>query len=118
MPRLELTENELVVHMSKWEAIAALHPSIRVPLSNVRGATDDPGFRSGSLGLRMPGTAVPGLIYAGTFIKGGDRQFAFMTRKTQPVVIELANEQFARIILGVADPRAAATRINAAIENR
>ncbi|MFD2368054.1 hypothetical protein [Pseudoduganella sp. GCM10020061] len=118
MPTLELTENELVVHMNLWETLAALQKTIRVPLSSVRGATDDAGFSSASLGLRLPGTAVPGLIYAGTFIKGGDRQFAFMTRKTQPVVIELANERWARIILGVDDPRATAAQINAAADRR
>lgn len=118
MPKLELTADELVVHMTLWESLAALQKSIRVPLSHVRGATDDAGFSSDSLGLRLPGTAVPGLIYAGTFIKGGDRQFAFMTRKTQPVVIELANERWARIILGVDDPRATASRINAAVDHR
>lgn len=117
MPKLELTDKELVVHLSTWEAVAALHPTLRVPLANVRGATDDAGFGMSSLGLRLPGTSIPGLFHAGTFIKAGDRQFAFMTRKTQPVVIELQNEQFARIILGVPDPRGTATRINSAIGN-
>jgi hypothetical protein len=118
MPKLELTGDELLVHLNLWEALAALQKSIRVPLANVRGATDDAGFDSSSLGLRLPGTAVPGLIYAGTFIKEGDRQFAFMTRKTRPVVIELANERWARIILGVDDPRGTASQINAALERR
>lgn len=118
MPTLELTPGELIVHMNTWETIAALQKTIRVPLANVRGATDDPGFSSASLGLRMPGTALPGVIYAGTFIKGGDRQFAYMTRWTKPVVIELANERWARIILGVADPRSAAASVNAALEKQ
>ena len=45
MPVLELTNDELVVHLSAWEVAAALHTSIRVPLANVRGAIEDDGFR-------------------------------------------------------------------------
>lgn len=116
MPTLTLTPDELIVHMNLWETLAALQRTIRIPLANVRGATEDTGFNSSSLGLRMPGTSLPGVIHAGTFLKGGDRQFAYLTRSTRPVVIELANERWARIVLGVADPRRAAAAVNAALD--
>jgi hypothetical protein len=118
MPTLELTKDELIVHLKVWEAIASLQKSIRIPLANVRGATDDDGFRGAALGLRAPGTGFPGLIAAGIYRKGGDRQFVFWTRGTQPVVIELANEKWDRIILGAADGRGMAARINAAVQQR
>ena len=44
MPRLELTSHELVVHLTTWESIWSLRRSFRVPLSHVRGATEDNGF--------------------------------------------------------------------------
>jgi hypothetical protein len=75
MPRLELTDHELVVHLTVWESIWSLRRSFRVPLAHVRGATEDNGFGGNALGLRIPGTYVPGLIAAGTFIKGRDKQF-------------------------------------------
>lgn len=115
MPRLELTERELVIHLSFWEALAALHKSIRVPLANVRGATDDEGFQGSALGLRAPGTNIPGVISAGTYYRNGDKQFVFVTRGKHPVVIELSGERWARIVLGVGDARDAAARVNAAI---
>ena len=115
MPVLELTEKELVVHLRTWEAVLSLHGSIRIPLANVRGATADEGYRGRELGLRAPGTGVPGLLYAGTFYKNGDRQFVFIARGTHPVVIELANEKFKRIVLGVKDARRTAAEVSGAV---
>jgi hypothetical protein len=116
MPALELTGDELIIHLKLWERLAALRTSIRIPLENVRGATNDDGFGGSALGLRMFGTGVPGLIWAGVFRKGGDQQFAFLTKGARPVVIELADEKWARIILGAADPRSMANRINSAVQ--
>jgi len=116
MPTLELTKDELIVHLSFWEAIASLQRGIRVPLKNIRGATDDEGFRGSALGLRCPGTSVPGIIVAGTYWKRGERQFVFVTRGSHPVVIELNHEKWDRIVLGVADARNVAVQINAAVE--
>lgn len=65
MPRLELTDRELVVHLTAWESIWSLRRSFRVPLAHVRGATEDNGFGGRALGLRIPGTYFPGLIAAG-----------------------------------------------------
>lgn len=115
MPRLELTGHELVVHLTAWESIWSLRRSFRVPLTQVRGATDDNGFGAAALGLRIPGTYFPGLIAAGTFIKGGDKQFVYTKRTLQTIVIELAGSDWARLVIGVRDARAEAARINAAI---
>ena len=117
MPRLELTDSELVVHLDKWEKLWALHGSIRVPLANVRGATDDSAYGGPGgmgLGLRLPGTHVPFVLAAGTFLKGGDRQFVYTRRSLKTVVIELADNAWTRLVIGVPDAQAEAARINAA----
>ena len=115
MPRLELTDHELVVHLTAWESICALRRSFRVPLAHVRGATEDSGFGGSALGLRIPGTHFPGLIAAGTFIKGRDKQFVYTMRRLQTIVIELAGNDWTRLVIGVPDARAEAARINAAV---
>lgn len=117
MPRLELTDRELVVHLGKWEKLLSLHGDIRVPLAQVRGATDDSGFGGiggMGLGLRIPGTHVPFVVAAGTFIKRGDKQFVYTRRKLQTVVIELAGNEWTRLVIGVPNAQAEAARINAA----
>jgi hypothetical protein len=118
MPRLELTSHELIVHLTTWESIWSLRRSFRVPLAHLRGATEDNGFGAEALGLRMPGTYFPGVIAAGTFIKGGDKQFVYTKRKLQTIVIELDGNIWARLVIGVRDARAEAARINAAIARR
>ena len=115
MPVLELTKDELVVHLRAWEALLSLHRSIRIPLAHVRGATADDGYRGRELGLRAPGTGLPGILSAGTFYKNGDRQFVFIGPRTHPVVIELANEKWKRIVLGVEDARHTVAAVSAAI---
>lgn len=115
MPRLELCDHELIVHLTAWESVWSLCRSFRVPLAQVRGATEDNGFGGSALGLRIPGTHIPGLIAAGTFVKDGDRQFVYTRRRLQTIVIELAGNDWARLVVGVPDARVEAARINAAV---
>jgi hypothetical protein len=115
MPTLEITSEELIVRLSFWERLASLQREIRIPLSEVRGATDDEGFRQSGYGFRSPGTNIPGVLSAGTYRRSGERQFVYVTNKTHPVVIELSNKKWSRIILGVTNARAEAARINTAI---
>jgi hypothetical protein len=95
----------------------AVQRDLRIPLDHVRGATDDDGFRGWALGIRSPGTAIPGIISAGTYLKGGDKQFVYITRGTHPVVIELNDDKWDNIVLGVIDAKSAAMRINSAVKS-
>jgi hypothetical protein len=118
MPQLELTDHELIVRMGKWEQMMALSADVRVPLAQVRGAIQDDGFGGPSgfkLGLRLPGTHVPFVVAAGTFLKAGDRQFVFTRRKLHTVVIELTGNEWTRLVIGVPDANAAVARIDAAV---
>jgi len=121
MPQLELTDSELIVHLGKWEKMMALSANVRVPLQQVRGATEDPGFGGAGglkLGVRIPGTHIPFVVAAGTFLKDGDRQFVFTRRTLQTIVIELADNEWTRLVIGVPDAHAEAARINAAVARR
>lgn len=115
MPVLKLTDSELCVHLPWWEKLSAFNGDIHVPLGKVRGATEDDGFEGRALGLRLPGTHIPFVLAAGTFIKHGDRQFVLTRRTLRTIVIELTNAKWTRLVIGVRDPRDAAARINAAV---
>lgn len=118
MPVLELSDRELIVHLGKWERIMAFHPDIRLPLTCVKSATKDCSLGGASgmkLGWRVPGTHIPFVVAAGTFIRHGERQFVFTRRKLQTVVIELAHKEWTRLVIGVPDADAEAARINAAV---
>ena len=67
MPSLELNDDALTIHLALWEKLASFQGNLCIPLQHVRGATDDDGFRGAALGLRAPGTNLPGVISAGTY---------------------------------------------------
>jgi hypothetical protein len=123
MPKLELTDDQLIIRLTSTEKLAALHGDLKVNGIAIRGAVvaDKNWWRT--LGLRI-GTGIPGAIIAGTYIKKGDRAFVSWTRKRGlPLEITLAAKmapsargtQFNRIIIGIDDPQGWADKINDAI---
>jgi len=112
MPRLDIDAEALTVRFNWWETLSCFRRSLRIPLAHIRGATEDEGFRGFALGLRMLGTGIPGVLSAGIYRRQGDYLFVFLTRNAHPVVIELANEPWTRLVLGFPDARNAVRRIN------
>jgi hypothetical protein len=105
---VEIADDQLVVRMSGLDRLWSLRRRIAVPLSHVRGATADPGVAREHAGVRAPGTHLPRVITAGTYYKDGERTFWNLRATEEPVVIELTDERFHRLVLGVADARATA----------
>jgi hypothetical protein len=123
MPKLELTEDQLIIRLSPAEKLAAFHGDVKVNGIAIRGAAVADRKWWTTLGLRI-GTGLPGVIIAGTFIKKGDRAFVSWTRKAGlPLEITLAAKmaadargtQFTRILVGVEDAQGWADKINDAI---
>lgn len=115
MPGIELTANELRVTLSAGEKLAALHGDLRFAGTQIRGAEVLDSKWWWQLGLRVPGTGIPGLIIAGTYVRKGDRAFVSWRRGRQPLAINLRGAGYSRLILGVDDAQALADRINDAI---
>ena len=115
MTRIDITDDQLVVTMQGMDRFWSLRRRIAVPLAHVRGATADPGVVREPAGLKSPGTSVPRIITAGTFHKDGERVFWNVRGSQEPVVIELAEEKYARLVLGVPDARTTAERIERAL---
>ncbi|GHH63399.1 hypothetical protein ACFXKJ_13660 [Kitasatospora indigofera] len=106
MARVSVTDGTLVVEVEGIDKLWALKSRLEIPLANVRGATIDPGMAQESRGIKLLGTHMPGLITAGTFRSHGDRVFWDVKNPAGAIVIELADENYTRLILEVADPRA------------
>jgi hypothetical protein len=112
MAQVHLDGENLVVDIEGLDKLWSLKSRLTIPLSNVRGATVDPGIVHGPKGIRAPGTNLPGVIVAGTFHHEGERVFWDVHDPAKAVVIELADEHYARLIIGVDDPHATANLIN------
>jgi hypothetical protein len=124
MPKLELTDDQLIIRLTAGEKLAALHGDVSVNGVAIRGAAVVDKRWWMNLGMRVPGTAIPGVIIAGTYLQKGDRAFVSWTRKYgQPLEITLAAKmdpeargtRFTRILVGVEDAQGWADKINDAI---
>ncbi len=118
MAKITIKNHSLQVSIGAFEAVQALQASFAVPLANVMGATDDQNFiTSGGLGLRSPGTGLPGVIARGTFRKPGEKTLSLWGRGQEIVVIQLNNHKWDRLVVGCDDAKSLAAMINKAITN-
>jgi hypothetical protein len=115
MAKVELTPTELKVHLSTSERIAALHGDLTFAGTQIRGAEVLDGKWWWQLGVRVPGTAIPGLIIAGTYLRKNDKVFASWVRGKQALSINLRGASYDRLVIGVDDAQALADQINDAI---
>ncbi|WP_437327689.1 hypothetical protein [Sorangium sp. So ce381] len=65
--------------------------------------------------IRAPGTALPGVIKAGTYFTAHGKEFWYWvrSRKEHPLTIELEGEWYRRLVLTIDDAAGWAERINA-----
>lgn len=107
MAQIELTQTHLLVKLSKSEQIWALHKDLRIPAALVRGAEVAHKEVWQTLGLRLPGTALPTYLAYGSYFRFGPKggwTFA-LWRSTKPnLVITLAtapNQRYKRLIIAL-----------------
>ena len=86
----------------------SLKSRLEIPLAHIRGCRADPTAAQGWWhGIKAPGTAVPGVITAGTFYQHGKRIFWDVHNPERTIVIELSDERYDELIVEVADPEEA-----------
>ena len=110
-------EDDFVIFtVEGWHKLWSFHSKLRIPRAHIKRARPDPTAAAQWAGLRAGGTYVPGLITAGTFYLDGlsDHKPTFfdVQHKANTVVVELADEQYARLIIEVADPAATVALLN------
>jgi len=117
MAEVELTEDALIIHVRGLDRIFALKSRLEIPLSHVLGAEVDPklGHPEWWKSLRLTATQIPWVVTAGTFYQEGERVFWDVHDPEKVIVIRLSDERFARLVIGVDDPPAAAATIQGAI---
>lgn len=117
MTEVEIADGRLCVLVEGFDKVLALKSTVEVPLTHVRGASQDPDALRERHGLRLGGTSLPGVIAAGTFFDG-QWWFLDVRHPEEAVKIDLDHEHYAALIIEVADPVATVRAINAAIRPR
>lgn len=114
MARIQLLDNGIKVQLSFWERLGALHGDLFIPVTSLRGAVRaDKGLQL-RLGLRVPGTYVPGLAAYGTYI-WKKKDFVAWKRGQQVLQLNLSGKPYSQVFIGVEDADALADEINDAL---
>lgn len=100
MASLRVHPDRLEIQLSAAEkALALRRDAISVPRSAIRSVTitDDPWIWI--RGIRAPGALVPLVLAIGTWKFHGGKDFLIIKNKRQAVIIDIADEEYARIIV-------------------
>lgn len=119
MAEVEIASDTLTLHVTGVDRILALKSSLSVPLAHVSGIDQDVAEASGVYhGLRLPGTSIPGVVTAGTYLRDGKWTFWDVHDPAKSVIIRLHDEHYSRLVVGVDDPAATVAQVRAALAGR
>ena len=74
--------------------------SFKIPLKNIKRVTTEmpkPTWKE----IKAPGTHIPGLIKAGTYYTDHGKEFWYVTKGKGILTIDLKNESYKRLVLGL-----------------
>ena len=103
MVTIERRNGNFIFTIQGIHKLWALKSELTIPAEHIISVYPNTDNLNQKLGLRMPGTSVPGLIEAGTFIGRNGIIFCDITNHSKSIVIELQHEHYNRLIIDVED---------------
>jgi hypothetical protein len=108
--RIEISDGRLKIEILGWDKLWSFKSRLEFPAEHIAGARAwDKTRDSGWKGLRAPGTALPGVILAGTYHWNGEHVFYDVHNFDNAIIIELHDEWYTRVVIEVEDSEAALT---------
>lgn len=107
--RIDVTveEGSLTVRLHGKDVLYAFSRGLTVALSSVQDVAVCDRDTVRPTGPRLPGTGLPGLLLAGSFGRGAERDFWLVRRAATVLVITLKPKgPYRRLVLQVPDPQA------------
>lgn len=103
---IRVDAGQLIIHFRGWDAFYCLRRRLEVPVTAVEGVGVYDRTVIPAEGLRLPGTALPGVIRAGSYGTGPSRDFWDVRTGQRLLVIQLKpGAKYRRLVLEVPDPR-------------
>jgi hypothetical protein len=116
MASLDVEGDDLVLRLSPWERLGALHGNVRVPRTSVRAVSASDRPWKVLRGIRAPGTGCPRLIMLGTTRGLRWKDFNAVYRRRPVVVVDLEGQKFARLVVTSDEAAALAARLQSLIK--
>ncbi len=107
MVTIEKQADNFVFEVKGLHKLWALKSQISIPKENIITAYPNKENLNWIMGLRMPGTHIPGLITAGTYILKDGTIFCDVSDYKKSIVVELKDEYYKRLVIEVEDVEAA-----------
>ncbi len=107
MVTIEKQADNFVFEVKGLHKLWALKSQITIPKENIITAYPNTENLNWIMGLRMPGTHIPGLITAGTYILKDGTIFCDVSDYKKSIVVELKDEYYKRLVIEVEDVEAA-----------
>jgi hypothetical protein len=116
MVEIEVREGNLEIQVLGLHKVWALKSRLTVPMASVKGVRrlEPNEARGWWKGWRVPGTHVPGVLVAGTFLFGGERNFWDVRRGERSIAVELSGAPYDHLYIEVENPDAALALLNPA----
>jgi len=95
-------QNNLYINFTIIEKILGIHWSFQILLRDISGIHCDVPQQTWKE-LRLPGTFIPGMIKAGTYLTERGWEFWYVTRKKHHVTIDLRRGFYKRMVLSADD---------------
>ena len=107
MAKIARIGDEIVLELSFWEKLGALHSSPQVPIDSIEKIEFiEQLWGSSTLrGVRAPGTALPYVVLLGTLRGRNYREFVAMKGRGEGVVLTLRSGPFERWIFSLKQPK-------------
>jgi len=105
------------IRVTGLDRVLAFRGELSIPLEHVRGVSARPEeARRWFHGLKMPGSNLPGVITAGSFLTTGGFVFYDMHHADRTIALDLEHETYRRVIVELDEPPdEAVARIEAAL---
>lgn len=100
-------DGDFIFKIKGLHQLWALKSELKIPADHITDAYPNKQNLNWMLALRMPGTHIPGLITAGTYIVKDGTIFCDVVNHSKSIAVELHDEYYKKLIIEVEDPQSA-----------
>ncbi len=107
MVRIEREDANFIFEIVGFHKIWTLTSKLIIPMAHIQDAYPNEQRLDFIPGLRLPGTHIPGLITAGTYIMRDGTIFCDVVNHANSIAVELRDEYYKMLVIEVENPREA-----------